>query len=247
MIQTNLGKISPLKAYPFLHPILFTIFINDLPDSIQSYCKVFADDTKIYNTSDNSTTMQQDIYSLQEWSEKWNLYFNVDKCKVLHIGRNNPCLDYKMNVNDSTCKVKECKEEKDLGVTFDDNLSFDNHINNCINKANKMIGLIRRSFSFLDKDIFCKLYKALVRPHVEYANSVWHPYLKRQSAAIEKIQRRATKLVRECSDLPYHERIKFLNIHSLKGRRLRGDLILVFKIYNKHTYPTVHGKKYMSQ
>lgn len=231
---SNTEKVlSGIPQGSVLGPILFTIFINDLPDSIQSFCKVFADDTKIYNTSVNCTTMQQDIYSLQEWSEKWNLYFNVDKCKVLHIGRNNPCLDYIMNVNDSTCKVKECKEEKDLGVTFDDNLSFDNHINNCINMANKMIGLIRRSFSFLDKDIFCKLYKALVRPHVEYANSVWHPYLKRQSAAIEKIQRRATKLVRECSDLPYHDRIKFLNIHSLKGRRLRGDLILVFKIYNK--------------
>ena len=76
------------------------------------------------------------------------------------------------------------------------------------------------------------LYKALVRPHLEYGNIIWAPLFKRQSAAVERVQRRATKLLKECKDMTYGERLYFLNLHSLKGRRLRGDLIETFKIYH---------------
>ena len=87
----------------------------------------------------------------------------------------------------------------------------------------------------MDKDIFIKLYKAFIRPHLEYGNLVWHPSLKRQSIAIEKVQRRATKIVQDCRNMPYHERLKYLGIYSLKGRRLRGDLIETYKMANKIT------------
>ena len=79
--------------------------------------------------------------------------------------------------------------------------------------------------------MFQRLYKALVRSHLEYGNVIWYPYLKRQSIQIEKIQRRATKLVPECKDLKYEERLKLLKLYSLKGRRIRGDLIQVYKIF----------------
>ena len=92
---------------------------------------------------------------------------------------------------------------------------------------------MKRSFTYLDKDVFLKLYKAFVRPHLEYANAVWNPFLKRQSIQIEKIQRRATKELKDCKDLPYAERLKYLNLYSLKGRRIRGDLIQTYKIFNK--------------
>ena len=194
---------------------------------------MFADDTKICNTSDWFNVIQPELTKLQEWTELWNLYFNVNKCKILHVGRNNPRHEYYMKVNKDTCRVDVCNEEKDLGITFDEKLSFDIHINSCINKANKMIGLIKRTFLFLDKDTFNRLYKALVRPHLEYGISIWSPYLKRQSIAVERVQRRATKILKECTCMPYGERLQYLNLHSLKGRRIRGDLILVFKIYNK--------------
>ena len=67
-----------------LGPILFTIFINDLPECVQSCCKVFADDTKIYDSACNCTKIEEDIYKVQEWPDMWNLYFNVTKCKVMH-------------------------------------------------------------------------------------------------------------------------------------------------------------------
>ena len=93
--------------------------------------------------------------------------------------------------------------------------------------------MIKRSFISRDKNIITNLYLALVRPHLEYANVIWHPYLKRQSAAIEKVQKRATRLIPECKNLSYQNRLKMLKLPSLKFRRIRGDLIQTFKILNK--------------
>ena len=98
-----------------------------------------------------------------------------------------------------------------------------------------MLGLIKRTFSYLNKEIFIKLYKSLVRPHLEYGNIIWHPIFKKQSISIEKVQRRATKLLKECNNMTYKERLKYLDLYSMKGRRLRGDLIETFKIFNGFT------------
>ena len=137
-----------------------------------------------------------------------------------------------MKLGKDVQKTSVCETEKDLGVTFDKDLSFDPHIDRVVNKANQMIGIIKRTFSYLDKDTFLKLYKAFVRPHLEYANVIWNPYLKRQSEKIEQVQRRATRLLKECKEMSYEERLGYLNLHSLKGRRVRGDLIQVYKIMN---------------
>ena len=75
----------------------------------------------------------------------------------------------------------------------------------------------------------------MVRPHLEYGNIIWHPLYKKQSISIERVQRRATKLLRECKNMTYLQRLKYLHLHSLKGRRLRGDLIETFKIFNGYT------------
>ena len=230
--SSTLEVVSGIPQGSILGPILFLIFINDLPENITSSCKIFADDTKIYGRSKDSDAIQKDIDSLQLWTDKWNLYFNVEKCKVMHIGKNNQNNNYYMKIGVESKLIITSTEEKDLGVIFDTTLSFDPHMENCINKANRMIGLIKRTFVFINKDIFIKLYKALVRPHLEYGNIIWSPLLKRQSIAIERVQRRATKILVECKDMSYCERLLYLNLHSLKGRRLRGDLIETFKIFN---------------
>ena len=80
-----------------------------------------------------------------------------------------------MKIGDQEFKIAKCEEEKDLGVTFDKNLLFDRHIMHIVNKANQMIGILKRTFTFLDKDSLLKLYKAIVRPHLEYGNTVWFP------------------------------------------------------------------------
>ena len=225
--------LSGIPQGSILGPILFTIFINDLPKMVTSTCKIFADDTKLYSSPKSQHIMQADIDSLVDWSNTWNLYFNASKCHVLHIGSKNPQRDYSISINDQEFQVAKCEEEKDLGVTFDKKLSFDNHIANAINKANQMIGIIRRTFTFLDENIFMRLYKALVRPHLEYGNTVWYPRLIRQSEALEKVQRRATKLIYHIKDYSYGDRLRHLKLPSLKARRVRGDLLQTYKIFNK--------------
>ena len=115
------GAISPTEQVvsgipqgSILGPILFTIFINDLPDSIESTCKVFADDTKIYNNPEKANILQEDLNKLQIWSEKWQLGFNISKCKSLHIGTKNPKITYTMDNNNVPQEVTVCEEEKDL-------------------------------------------------------------------------------------------------------------------------------------
>ena len=104
------------------------------------------------------------------------------------------------------------------------------NIQSTINKANSMTGIIRRTFRYLNKNSLVKLYCALVRPHVEYGVEIWFPYLKRQSVAVEKVQRRATKKLSEIKYLTYTERMQTLSLPSLKCRRIRGDMILVYKL-----------------
>lgn len=223
--------LSGIPQGSILGPILFIIFINDLPDEMTCYCKIFADDTKIYERAKNSASLQDNLDRLQTWSEKWKLFFNISKCKVLHVGKQNPKHDYKMLKDDGTYDtVNKCKNEKDIGVVFDELLSFDTHIQETINKANKRIGIIRRTFTHIDRDIFNLVYKVLIRPILEYGNIIWHPNLKRQSIAIERVQRRATKLVPELKSDDYATRLEKLNLPSLKYRRFRGDMIQTYKI-----------------
>ena len=125
--------------------------------------------------------IQEDINALQKWSHKWQLYFNCSKCKCLHFGKNNPCKEYFFHTDEGNAKIPQCSEEKDLGVIFDTSLKFDLHIDAIVSKANSMIGLIKRNFSFMNIDMFLHLYKALIRPHLEYGQLIWSPRFIRQS------------------------------------------------------------------
>ena len=147
----------------------------------------------------------------------------------MHYGTNNPCLDYYID-NDYTTKLKKIDMEKDVGVTFSKDLKFNEHINNIVNKANQITGIIKRSFTFMDCDLFNKLFKTTVRPHLEYANVIWHPAFKGQSVRLENVQRRATKMIHDLKDMTYHERLQKLKLPSIKYRQLRGDLIQTYKI-----------------
>jgi ribonuclease P/MRP protein subunit RPP40 len=116
----------------------------------------------------------------------------------------------------------------------DNQLKFDGHIESQVKKANRLLGLIRRSFHYLDNETFCLLYKSLVRPHLEYGHVVYYPRYERQVALLEGVQRRGTKMVSDLRDLPYSERLRRLDLPSLVHRRKRGDLIEAYKY--------LHGK-----
>ena len=131
-------------------------------------------------------------------------------------------------MNGHHLKTTQC--EKDLGVQFDESLKFDTHINSIINKANRVLGIVRKTFECLDKEIFNYVYKGLIRPHLEYAAPVWSPYRVMQKEALENVQRRATRMVPGLSHLSYPDRLEALKLPTLAYRRARGDMINVYKI-----------------
>ena len=99
-------------------------------------------------------------------------------------------------------------------------------------KGNQVLGMIRRNKTYKEKSLIVPLYKAIVRPHLEYCIQAWSPYLRKDIAMLEKIQRRATKLIPGLGDIRYEERLKECGLTTLETRRLRGDQIEVFKILN---------------
>ena len=121
-------------------------------------------------------------------------------------------------------------EEKDLGVIFDEKYEFSKHIKVMVNRANRMLGMIRRRFTFLDQDVFELLYPVLVRPHLEYCVQVWSPHKQMDINLNEKVQMRAMRMVRGMKDLSYEERMVKLGLTRLVERRLRGDMIETYKL-----------------
>ena len=220
-----------------LGPMLFVIYINDLPHGLSSTTMMFADDTKIYQriqSRDDSIKFQEDIKKLHEWSQKWQLLFHPDKCKVMHIGRISHAAQYKIGENE----MKEVQSEKDLGVLFDADLSFKAEIQARAAKGHQMSGIIRRTFTHLDHLSFKRLFIALARPHLEYGAPIWQPYKKGDKELLEKVQRRATKQLPGLKDKSYDQRLRELQLPTLAFRRLRGDMIEVYKLFNKYTCKT---------
>ena len=214
-----------------LGPSLFIIFINSLPDAVtSSEIFLFADDAKIFRqivAQQDQDDLQKDLNSLYDWTKNSLLQFNSEKCSTMTISRQ-PAEERKYYMNGN--ELKRTHTERDLGVIIDEKLTFEEHISSKIKKANSMIGLIRRTYTYLDDRTFLLLYKALVRPHLEYCNQIWHPYLQKHIAALENVQRRATRMIPGNKNLNYQERLTKLKLPSLAYRRMRGDLIEIYKI-----------------
>ena len=221
--------ISGIPQGSVLGPILFIIFINDLPKEVKSYIKIFADDTKLFRAIKNIKDIdgiQQDITKLTEWSIRWQLMFNDGKCKVVHYGKNNPRYQYMIKgepLNTDT-------EETDLGITFEEGFNFSKHIAKIAAKANSRLGLIKRTFKIRTEKIIIILYKSLVRPILEYGSVIWSPYTKQDKDVLETIQRRATKMITRLRDLSYPNRLKTLKLPSLTYRRIRVDILQLYRI-----------------
>jgi ribonuclease P/MRP protein subunit RPP40 len=109
-------------------------------------------------------------------------------------------------------------------------LIWTHHVKYCANKANKILGMLTRTFEYRDLDIIKSLYTTFVRPHLEFAVAVWNPYLKGDIEILEKVQRRATKLVLNLKNLAYEDRLVAMNLTTLETRRERGDLIQLYKL-----------------
>ena len=228
------GVTSGIPQGSVLGPLCFLIYINDLPDVIDSSMKMYADDAKIYGLADtqqNRDNIQKDIKAVEMWTKKWKLPLNIKKCKILHLGSKNQKEKYVLEGN----VIQETEQEKDLGLTIDKDMKFHSQCTMAIKKANRMLGVIKKSFDFLTEANVSMLYKAMIRPILEYANAVWGPTYKTDQTKIERIQRRATRLICSVRHLSYEERLKKISLPSLAYRRKRGNMITVYKMMTGRT------------
>ena len=168
------------------------------------------------------------LYKLVKWSEKWQMLFNFRKCKCIHIGHGNMDEEYKMG----DAVLGRTTQEKDLGVTFSADMKVSEQCGIAASKGNQILGLIRRTIMYKEKQLIVPLYKAIVRPHMEYCIQAWRPYRKKDIDKLERIQRRATKMIPELRDLSYESHLLQWCLTTLETRRLRGEQIEVFKIVN---------------
>ena len=198
-------------------------------------CSLFADDSKTKREINEKPelekayeVLQKDLQELHKWAKKWKMSFNVNKCKIMHLGYGNAKHDYSL---DGTV-LSETTAEKDLGVLIDNELKFSKHIRSKVSQANRLIGLIKISFESIDEDMFKNLYNTLIRPLLEYCVQAWSPHLRKDIDLLENVQRRATKLVWRLKNMDYETRLKELNLTSLEDRRTRGDMIYTYRLIN---------------
>ena len=153
-------------------------------------------------------------------------YVKICMLKVMHMGTRNAETSYIMGET----IIQTTTEEKDLGVVIDKQLKFHGHVTYAANKANRVLTTIKRTFETRDQETIPLLYKGLVRPLLEYGNTVWSPRYITDIKAVERVQKRATKMITSLRQQPYIDRLRTLKLPSLEYRRRRGDMIQVYKI-----------------
>lgn len=229
-----------------LGPCLFLVYINDLPDRLTAQSRLFADDTVAYSIIDNKNDQQQlqdDLNCLTDWERKWEMRFHPEKCVSLSITRKTTPLVPSYQLHGHT--LENVLQAKYLGVTINNKLTWDVHTTNTINKANKALGLLRRSLKISSTAIKTRAYKTYVRPQLEYAATVWDCHTQKSVDQIEAVQRRAARFVlcRHRNTSSVTSMLEALKWPSLKDRRKRARLTMLYKIQHKKVHCPVILRK----
>ena len=220
-----------------LGPLFFIIFINDIDSHVSNSVMIkYADDLKLLMTfgkdpvcqARSSAALQNDLNAIAKWSEDNGLSLNVRKCFAMHFGTSNQCNNYFLN--DSQVERVSCV--KDLGISLSDSLKFNDHILGQVVKANRMLGLLKRSFYTREPRFMLIVYKAFVRSLLEYGCILWSPGTKHLTICLEKVQKRFCRFFRQIKGLDYRSKLLNLGLLSLESRRLRYRLIFLFKMLN---------------
>ena len=218
-----------------LGPLLFLIYINDLPSRATSSVRLFADDCLLYKVikgHQDAERLQADLNQFQEWEKDWQMLFNPDKCEHIRITNKRNIIQTSYNIHGHT--LKETTQAKYLGVTIDNKLSWNSHVNQMTKRANQTTAFLRRNLSSCSKDVKAQCYKSLVRPQLEYAATTWDPYTKTNSAKVEAVQRRAARFCfndyRQTSSVS--SMMQDLGWEQLQTRRQQNKTVMMYRMVN---------------
>lgn len=224
--------LSGVPQGSVLGPCLFLIFVNDLGEIVVCLLLCFADDTKLIGpvgTGEETGLIQRDIDSLFSWTRENGMEFNENKCAVVHMGRRNEQVNYKMGGNN----LSSSESEKDLGVLVQGNLKFDQHIRKVAQTCHGIISQVNRSFKIKDVGVMMSIYSTYVLPHLDFASPVWNPANKQDIDILERVQRRFTRLIPELQGMSYEERLTLLELPSLEERRTMTDLVQCYRFWRE--------------
>ena len=199
---------------------------------IKSCARLFADDLIMYSQIHNNndiTNFQKDLDKLNQWSQKWEMNFNINKCHLIKISRNK--VQYKHKYSLGSFILPYCDQFTYLGVTITSDLNWNMHINNISRKATNMLNFVKRNLYFASSECKSKAYTTLVRPHLEYASASWDPYYHRDILTLQKVQNRAARFAKNnyCFTTSVSKLNSDLGWPTLESRRLSSRLCELFK------------------
>jgi hypothetical protein len=226
-----------------LGPLLFLLYINDLPDCLRQVSpRLFADDTNLTAAGETieevELAMNNDLLRIKEWLLANKLSLNVAKTEFLLIGSHHKLnnLDSQPSVNighDSIKQVQHSRHSRVLGVEIDENLSWNKHIENVVKKVTSGIGAMRRIRDFVDRETLSSIYNALIRPHFDYCSEVWDTLGVGLSSRLQKLQNRAARIIMNLRyNTPGIEAINALGWEPLETRRAKSKVKQMYKVLN---------------
>lgn len=244
-------EITPTSSVvqgSILSPLLFALFINDLPLLLNSKCLMLADDCKLFRKIDSiqdCIALQRDLDTLAQWCQQMGISINESKCIAMTTTRKSEdrtiCYTYRIN----NITINKCSTVKDLGITFDKKMTFEAHINNITTRAYKLIGFFSRSLTmFRSMNTYKLLYFTYIRSILEYNSQIWSPCYDKYIKQLERVQNCFTRHLSYKFQFPRasaEDRLISTGLHSLKHRRILADEMLLYKMFNGKTISSLNN------